>query len=190
MRTLHLGQAMDISWHKDVSFIPTVEEYFAMCGFKTGSLARLAAEIGAYTAGASDGIAQKLGEAAVNLGIGFQILDDVKNLSTGIEGKVHGDDIGEGKKSLPIILCLTRYPEKRERVYYCLHAAKINGVAAPEVKELIQLLTDCGLLEEAEKEGTALIQDARKIFSSSEYIGSSLNEKSRILLDGFINLIG
>jgi len=51
MRGLHLGQAIDISWHRKISFIPTIDEYFVMCGLKTGSLARLAAEAGAYAAG-------------------------------------------------------------------------------------------------------------------------------------------
>ena len=188
MRGLHLGQAIDISWHRKVSFIPSIDEYFVMCGLKTGTLSRLAAEIGAYAAGAPKETGKKLGDAAENLGVGFQILDDVKNLTIGINGKVRGDDIVEGKKSLPVLLYLTRYPEKRELVYYCFHAAKINGPTVPEVSELINLLADTGILEEAEESGHKLIKEARYIFSSSEYTGSG-NERSRILLDGFINLI-
>ena len=189
MRSLHLGQAIDISWHKKVAFIPTVEEYFSMCKLKTGSLSRFAAEVGAYTARASEEIANELGNAAENLGVGFQILDDVKNLTTGINGKIRGDDIVEGKKSLPILLYLTRYPDKRESVYYCFHTAKINGTAVPEVAELIHILTNTGILNEAERNGEMLVEEARKIFSSSKYISSSENHKYGILLDGFINLI-
>jgi octaprenyl-diphosphate synthase len=189
MRGLHLGQAIDISWHKKVAFIPTIDEYFVMCGLKTGSLSRMAAEIGAYCAGASDEIARKIGDAAEKLGVGFQILDDVKNLSTGINGKVRGDDIVEGKKSLPVLMYLTRYPDKREMVYYCFHAAKINGAAVPEVADLIQQLTDTGIMKEAEENGKTLIEDARKVFSSPDYVSSSKNEKCHILLKEFINLI-
>ena len=183
MRGLHLGQAMDISWHRKISFIPTVEEYFVMCGLKTGGLARLAAELGAHAANASEEIAQNLGSAAEKLGVGFQILDDVKNLTTGVPGKRRGDDVVEGKKSLPILLYLAKYPDKREYVFYCFHTAKINGVAVPEVGELIETLTQSGVLTEAEEKGHALIEDARNIFRSH------LNEKGCVLLDGFINLI-
>ena len=189
IRGLHLGQAMDISWHRNISFIPAIEEYFLMCGLKTGSLARLAVEIGVYAAGAAEKTAHKLGEAAENLGIGFQILDDVKNLTIGIPGKKRGDDIVEGKKSLPILLFLTRYPEKREYVYYSFHEAKMNGTSTPEVGELINTLTKTGILKEAEEKGREIIDEARKIFSSPEHTGHAMNEKSRILLDGLINLI-
>ena len=189
IRGLHLGQAIDISWHRKISFIPTIEEYFVMCGLKTGSMARLAAEFGAYAAGAAEETAQKLGDAAENMGIGFQILDDVKNLTAGIPGKKRGDDIVEGKKSLPILLLLTRYPEKREYVYYAFHTAKINGTAAPEVEELINTLINTGILKDAEDKGHELIKEAHDIFGSKEFTGNSINEKSRILLEGLIKLI-
>jgi octaprenyl-diphosphate synthase len=189
MRGMHLGQAIDISWHRKVSFVPTVEEYFSMCGFKTGCLARCAAELGAYTAGASEETASKLGGAAQKLGIGFQILDDVRNLTTGLHGKKRGDDVVEGKKSLPVLLFLTKFPEKREQVFYSFHAAKINGAAVPEVGELIQLLAESGVIKEAEEKGHELIEDARRIFSSSEHTGSPLGEKGSILLNSLIDLL-
>ena len=189
MRDLHLGQAMDISWHKKLAFIPTIDEYFIMCGFKTGALARLSAEIGAYTAGASRETALRLGDAAQKLGIGFQILDDVKNLTTGIPGKKRGDDVVEGKKSLPVLLFLTRYPEKRKKVYFCFHAAKINGTAVPEVAELIQLLSESGVIKEAEEKARSIVEEARSVFASPEPTGSPINERDSNLLNGFINLI-
>ncbi len=166
IRALHLGQAMDISWHRKVSFIPAIDEYFAMCALKTGTLARMSAEIGAYCAGVSGEVARNFGEAAEKLGLGFQILDDVKNLTSGIAGKKRGDDIVEGKKSLPVLLFLTKHPEKRERVYRCFHDAKINGVAVPEVEELISLLGKAGALQEAENMACGLLEEARKKFAA------------------------
>jgi octaprenyl-diphosphate synthase len=189
IRGLHLGQAIDISWHRKVSFIPTIDEYFVMCALKTGSLARLAAEAGAYSAGASAETALKFGDAAEKLGIGFQILDDVKNLTTGIPGKLRGDDVVEGKKSLPVLLYLTRYPEKREMVYYCFHAAKINGTAAPEVEELINTLTAAGVLSESEEKAHSMLLEVRETFSSIESDKFAVNERSRILLNGLIETV-
>ena len=176
MRKLHLGQSMDISWHRDITLIPSIDDYYIMCGMKTGALASFAAELGVYAAGASAETAQVLGKAAEKLGIGFQILDDVKNLTAQIPGKKRGDDIVEGKKSLPILLYLHKYPEKRERVYFCFHEAKTKGASVPEVEELIETLTEAGVLTEAEKIAEALVKEARDIFNSP-------------LLDGLIGMI-
>ena len=192
-RRLHLGQAMDISWHRDIEFIPGVEEYYAMCGMKTGSLARLAAELGVYAAGISrdkaDEAARLLGAASEKLGIGFQILDDVKNLTFNIPGKKYGDDIIEGKKSLPVILYLNKYPEKRGKIFYCLYEAKTNGASVPEIGEMTALLTNSGVLAEAEEKGTQLIHKAREFFNSGQYAGVPADNESLALLDNLIESI-
>jgi len=189
MRCLHLGQAMDISWHRDIRIIPEIDDYFVMCALKTGSLSRFAAETGAYTAGASAEAARYLGEAAEKLGIGFQILDDVKNLTTGIPGKKRGDDIVEGKKSYPVLLYLHKHPEKRERIYYCFYEAKTNGFLVPEIEEMIDLLTAAGVLKEAEEKALLLIEEARSSFISPQYGGFPASGNGRALLDNLISMI-
>jgi len=189
MRRLHLGQATDIFWHRNISFVPGIDEYYVMCSMKTGSLARFSAELGAYTAGAGGEAARQLGEAAEKLGIGFQILDDVKNLTTGIPGKNRGDDIVEGKKSLPVLLYLNNYPENRERVFGNFRAARAKGVTAPEVEDLIEILSSSGVLAEAEEKGHALIQQSRGVFNTPACAGFPMSGKGRALLDGLIGLI-
>jgi octaprenyl-diphosphate synthase len=189
MRGLHLGQGMDISWHRKVAFVPTLDEYFVMCGLKTGSLARMAAEIGAICAGAPQETAKKFGDAAEKLGIAFQILDDVKNLTSGIPGEKRGDDMVEGKKSLPVLLFLTRYPEKREQVYYTFHAAKINGAAVPEVEELIATMDKFKVIKEAEEIALGLLEEVRSLFGSLATTNCSKAERARTLLNGLIDAI-
>lgn len=184
MRKLHLGQSLDIFWHRDISYIPSIDDYYAMCGMKTGSLAILAAELGVvagvFTSGATGieaaDLMQEYGEAANKLGIGFQILDDVKNLTDKIPGKKHGDDIVEGKKSLPILLYLHKYPEKREHVFFCFYAARENGYHAPEVQELIDILSKAEVIQEAEEKAQSLINEAKNVFNAP-------------LLNGLIDLI-
>jgi octaprenyl-diphosphate synthase len=189
IRKLHLGQAMDILWHRNISAVPDIDEYYSMCRMKTGSLARFAAELGAYAADAPMKAAQVLGEAAQTMGVGFQILDDVKNLTTGIPGKRRGDDVVEGKKSLPVLLFLHKYPEKKEQIFYCFHVAKTEGAKAPEVEEYIETLTSSGIIAEAEEKGLSLLKQTRDIFSSHEFPGCTINENGRALLDGLIKLI-
>jgi octaprenyl-diphosphate synthase len=181
LRKLHLGQAIDIHWHRNFDIVPSVDEYLAMCALKTGCLARFAAELGilaAKTAGCDTSQTEPLGEAAEKLGIGFQILDDVKNLTTGIPGKKRGDDIVEGKKSLPVLLFLRQQPEKKEMVCRCFAASRAKGAGAPETEELIQAFAASGVIQEAEEQGKALIAGARMVF-----------EKSSAPLAGLIDLI-
>jgi len=169
LRKLHLGQAVDIRWHRDAGIIPSLEEYYAMCKLKTGCLARFAAELGVFAAGAvsrAPAEARELYEAAEKLGVGYQILDDVKNLTGGIRGKKRGDDVVEGKKSLPMILYLQRYPEKKDQVLNCFHIARRGGVAMAEVEELIRVFYTAGVLTEADERGRALIEEARSVFAA------------------------
>ena len=200
MRALHLGQAMDISWHRDFNSLPGLDEYDTMCRLKTGCLAKLAAVLGVYSAGCAVTFAEKLdtleaiacefGKAAEQLGVGFQILDDVKNLDTGIPGKKRGDDIVEGKKSLPILLYLHRYPEKRDFAARCFAAARSAGIGAPEVEEIIGALEKAGVLEEARQKGLLYIHQSREIFSATVTAGYPLKNEGRELLTGLIDLLG
>ncbi|MDR2109898.1 MAG: polyprenyl synthetase family protein [Spirochaetaceae bacterium] len=202
MRRLHLGQAMDIAWHRDFFSLPAPEEYDTMCRLKTGCLAGLAAVLGAYAAIAANdpagtaGLYEKeaplirtAGEAAEKLGVGFQILDDVKNLTTGNHGKKRGDDIVEGKKSLPVLLYLHRRRDRGEFVARCFSAARTGGTGAGEVEELIGELDSAGVLEEAKSRGLSLIREARDAFSA--FSGSSLpvHRETQSLLAGLTELI-
>jgi octaprenyl-diphosphate synthase len=197
MRALHLGQAMDIAWHRFFNSLPSLDEYDRMCRLKTGCLARLAAILGVYSGAEAAGttlkeiapLADALGEAAEQLGVGFQILDDVKNLSTGIPGKKRGDDIVEGKKSLPVLLYLHRYPEKRGFAARCFAAARTAGTDAPEVNELIFELEKAGVLIEGQEKALEYIGKSREVFSAAELAGISLHNEGRKLLAGLVDLL-
>jgi len=180
---------MDINWHRNISAVPEIEEYYSMCRMKTGSLARFAAELGAYAADAPSDAVKVLGDAAEMMGVGFQILDDVKNLTTGVPGKKRGDDVVEGKKSLPVLLYLHKYPEKKDRIFYFFHVAKTEGTKAPEVEDLIETLTSSGVLSEAEEKGKSLLKETQEIFGSHEFSGCTINKNGLALLDGFVKLI-
>jgi len=200
MRALHLGQSMDIAWHRDFSSLPSVNDYLAMCALKTGCLAKLSAVLGICSAAAVNIYAHKnendlnklFGAAAENLGVGFQIIDDVKNLRSGTPGKKRGDDIVEGKKSLPVLLYLHRYPQQADFVAECFSKARINGTGTEEAENLISRIETAGMLDEAEEQGRKLIAMAKDTFGTA---GKSLtgenNEKdAQTLLAGLPDLLG
>jgi len=165
MRRLHFGQGLDIVWHNDHRGFPQPEEYLQMCRFKTGALSRLAAELGAASAGASDQAIEALGQLWEDIGVGFQILDDVKNLVTGNPGKLRGDDIIEGKKSLPVLLHGTRAPDGGAALLdlflQVTRAKAAQQPVQPFIEQAIGLMKDSGALDAAYREGEALLEAAR-----------------------------
>jgi octaprenyl-diphosphate synthase len=197
MRRLHLGQSMDIAWHRDVYSLPSIEDYLLMCRLKTGCLARFAALLGAFCSGrCPEAAAEHCGAAAEKLGVGFQILDDVKNLSSGIPGKERGDDIVEGKKSLPVLLFLQGRDEagRRDRAAFaasCYRAAREKGAGAAETAEFIGELERAGALEEARQRGENLIGEAKAAFGEMPGAAAGLPPENGAagLLAGFTELL-
>ena len=119
MVNIHFGQGMDICWHKGGKQEISEEQYLQMVSFKTGCLARQAGRLAVVLSGGSQELEQKVGRVCESIGIGFQIADDILSLS-GEEfqkGKGFGDDITEGKRSLPVIHTLQKASEEdRQRL--------------------------------------------------------------------------
>lgn len=172
MRKLLLGQAMDISWHSDTEFYPKIEAYNAMVKCKTGTLASLACQIGLIAGGESKEIAWRFGEVASNIGIGFQIIDDIVNLTKGNPGKKRGDDIVEGKKSLPVLLHIKNNPQDKSKISQLFKRAKTEGIESSAVEECIDLLSKSGCLEQALILGKQLITENCALFETSPLISN------------------
>ena len=152
MLRLHYGQGLDILWHREPERVPAPAEYFAMCRCKSGSLAGLATGLGAVLAGAPAELTALLRRAGEEFGVCFQIIDDVRNLTTGNPGKRRGDDLLEGKKSLPVILYCNRDAASRRRMVERLAACSAAGAGADTVEETIALLDRAGTIEQARGE--------------------------------------
>ncbi|QEJ95519.1 polyprenyl synthetase family protein [Treponema phagedenis] len=158
LTNLHLGQAMDIDWHRNSNFIPSRAEYMAMIALKTGSLARLAAEIGFLAGGAGEEATEQYGKTMESIGIGFQILDDAKNITGGNKGKNIGDDIVEGKKSFPVIFHLEEHPEDLQKIQSYFETAKKEGIESQAIRECIELLNSSKAAERAKNYGIQMIE--------------------------------
>ena len=149
MLRLHYGQGLDILWHREPGRVPELTDYFTMCRCKSGSLAGLATALGAALAGAPAALAELLRRAGEEFGVCFQIIDDVRNLTTGNPGKRRGDDLLEGKKSLPVILYCNRDAASRRRMVERLAACSATAAADDAVEETIALLNHAGVIEAA-----------------------------------------
>ncbi|NLM01438.1 MAG: polyprenyl synthetase family protein [Treponema sp.] len=149
LRRLHLGQAMDIEWHKNNKTVPNSNEYMAMVKMKTGTLASLAGQMGLLAGGGTKEEATTLGKIASDLGVTFQIQDDIINLTTGNKGKKRGDDIVEGKKSMPVLLHLQKTPNDFDKVMNYFEIAQKEGIDSQAVEKCIALIEKSGALEDA-----------------------------------------
>lgn len=159
LRRLHLGQAMDILWHRNPELIPSVAEYTAMVRNKTGTLSRLAVKLGVLAGGAETELIEKAGSYAQDIGTGFQIIDDVINLTTGNPGKKRGDDIVEGKKSLPVLIHIEKNPGDIKRIASLFSQARSEGIDSSAVEEAISILTNSGAVHEAKIRGQKIIEE-------------------------------
>lgn len=91
----------------------TVQSYLQRIGGKTASLFATACEGGAIVSGAPEAWIAALSEYGYNLGLGFQIVDDILDFIGEKEelGKPVGSDLMQGTLTLPSLLILERYPD-------------------------------------------------------------------------------
>lgn len=162
LRRLHFGQGLDIQWHNDHEQIPAIDVYLQMCRFKTGALARFAAQAGVLMAGWASEKADVAGDVWERIGVGFQILDDVKNLTTGNPGKQRGDDVVEGKKSLPVIMYYNSHKEDFSHLADLFEKAGKSGMASgvSYVEEAISILEKSGSIKAAGEYAQSMMNEA------------------------------
>src|SRR6267142_3447953 len=101
------------------------DQYFDVIARKTAYLFSACCEIGALLGGADTRTQNMLRDYGMNLGITFQLVDDLLDFtsSEGILGKPAGADLLEGKVSLPLIFLLQRAPEMRSAVQTVINEA-------------------------------------------------------------------
>ena len=89
------------------------EEYMRCIYRKTASLFSAAAEAGAVLSGAPEHVIQSLKDYGYNLGMAFQIVDDILDFDGTREevGKPVGNDLAHGIVTLPAIMAMERYPD-------------------------------------------------------------------------------
>jgi len=103
---LHEGQILDMLYSKREDV--TEDEYVRMISKKTGALLKASLRMGAILGNAGMKQVEALGTFGMDIGLAFQIHDDVLGLTADEKelGKPVGSDICEGKKSLPLLYAL------------------------------------------------------------------------------------
>jgi octaprenyl-diphosphate synthase len=109
----------------------TEERYMAVIHCKTAKLFEAAAQLGAVLAGRRHDEEQALGRYGRHLGTAFQLIDDVLDYraSTAELGKNIGDDLAEGKPTLPLIYALRHgSPDEARIIRQAIEQGGLNQI--------------------------------------------------------------
>jgi octaprenyl-diphosphate synthase len=141
---------------------PEVSEaaYLQVIRSKTARLFEAAAEVGALISGASEADIAAAGEYGGSLGTAFQLIDDVLDYSGNAAeiGKNVGDDLREGKPTLPLIYVMENgTPQQRELVRSCIE----NG-DEQHFDEILGAITGSGALDYTRRQAEAAAQRAAR----------------------------
>ena len=122
----------------------TEQEYLRRIGKKTARFFQACSESGALLAGASPAHVRAMGQFGYNLGMAFQVVDDLLDM-TGDErtmGKPVGSDLAQGVLTLPVIYLLQR-AEYRDRVASRL---QVLPPSPQDIQAILQLVRHNGAL--------------------------------------------
>ena len=117
------------------------EDYYRTIEGKTALLISAATEIGAIHGGGDNGTREALRQYGRNLGFGFQIVDDLLDYqgNTKKTGKAIGNDLDEGKMTLPLIIAMEHAdPEDKTLLLEILQKKKLRRQSFQQVCELIE----------------------------------------------------
>jgi octaprenyl-diphosphate synthase len=118
----------------------TLDEHFDLIFRKTACLFSVCMRLGAILAGATPEQEAALGQYGRDLGMAFQIVDDVLDLtaSESVLGKPVASDLREGKATMAVIHALERCtPEERFKIETVLHNRAFNGVSHSQILEIL-----------------------------------------------------
>jgi len=125
---------------------PDVSEdvYFEVIRKKTGVLFEAACETAAVLASADDKQRKALRAYGHHLGLAFQLVDDALDYEGDAEalGKNVGDDLAEGKPTLPLIFAMREAPADKQ----ALIAQAIRDGDLDKLNEVVSIVKECGAL--------------------------------------------
>nr|WP_319945936.1 octaprenyl diphosphate synthase [Sapientia aquatica] len=158
----------------------TEERYLQVIRSKTAKLFEAATGLGALIAGANDTEIEAAAEYGRSLGTAFQLIDDVLDYSgkAGDIGKNVGDDLREGKMTLPLIYLMQNgTPEQRELV-----RTSIENGDSSKFDEILLAITNSGALEFTHQQA---LQASAKAVAALELLPESRYKEALVQLAHF-----
>lgn len=180
-RTLAAGEILQLTniQNQDIS----EDVYYQIIKNKTAALFEACAAIGALSAGASEADVLKAGKFGQDLGIMFQIRDDIFDYYDSKEiGKPTGNDMAEGKLTLPVIYALNN--SHMDSMMNLARKVKSGGVNADEIAVLVEFAKEKGGIDYAEQR----MQDFRQL--CQQFIDENVeNSDIRSALTAYVDFV-
>lgn len=157
-RTLAAGEILQL---QNISSKEISEEvYYQVIEKKTASLFEACAGIGALSVGAPAADVEKARSFGRNLGMIFQIRDDIFDYFDSAEvGKPTGADMAEGKLTLPVIYALNHSPY--ESMMPLALKVKAGTINTDEIAVLVEFTKEYGGIEYAQKKMNEIAKEVR-----------------------------
>jgi octaprenyl-diphosphate synthase len=136
-----------------------VEDYLRVIRFKTAKLFEASARLGAVLAGASSEIEERCADYGRSLGTAFQLVDDLLDYEgdTRALGKNVGDDLREGKPTLPLLAAMARgSADERDMIRHAIEGGELQ-----RLPEILGVVRRTGALDETRKAARAEADRAR-----------------------------
>jgi octaprenyl-diphosphate synthase len=135
--------------------------YFEIIRNKTASLLSAACAVGSWSTSKDEHICKRMKLFGENVGIAFQIKDDLFDYGNEDIGKPTGNDIKEKKLTLPLIYTLNNIDQPKKRAL--IYIIKNENKNPEKVKQLIQAVVECGGIKYAENKMNYYRDEALKI---------------------------
>ena len=168
------------------NFNQSEADYFSVIMGKTALLIGAACEVGGIYSGAGGKKLEALKEYGIKLGCAFQIVDDILDYQGQVEktGKAVGNDLVEGKMTLPLIQAMERAnPEDRKRLLGILEEEETRGSRFDEV---VGLITQYRGFVDSKVKAEIIIEEA---VTALELLLSSENSESIEILRGLAQYV-
>jgi heptaprenyl diphosphate synthase len=142
-----------------------IDHYLGVLAEKTGSLIATSAELGARFAGVDDDTVGCLREFGEQIGVAFQISDDILDIAseTGQSGKTPGTDLREGVQTLPVLYALRGEDEAGARLRELVRAPITDD---DDHAEALKLLRASEAMEQARETMLSYADAARATLST------------------------
>lgn len=172
------GQQFDLNYETQGEV--TIEQYLEMIRLKTAVLLATSLQMGATIAGADEKSIQALYDFGINIGMSFQLQDDILDLYSDVEvfGKRHGGDIADNKKTYLYLKALELADEKdRKRLqrYFTMRVDHDEDEKIAEVKKIYDRLH---VKEEVER---VMLDYDRKAFALLDTIAVPEEKKKHLM---------
>jgi len=150
-----------------------------MINKKTAALFEASCSLGAISVNSNRKNTSNLSSFGKNLGIAFQIIDDLIGVlgDSKITKKPVGNDLREGKKSLPILIAIKKVKGKNREII--LNTFGNSDASKREIEQAVKIIRSLGIEKMIRKKALFYVNNAKNSLSS--YSGSSKKELISLL---------